>query len=93
MRGGDNASASATGEGMDRQNPPPRHSYLLRIWGERGGDGEALLYRFSLQEAQSGERQGFATLDALVAYLRDQVIADTARAEPVPQPAPQRGSL
>jgi hypothetical protein len=78
---------------MAHQNLPPRHTYLLRVWGERGGDGAALVYRFSLQEAQSGERQGFATFDALVAYLRDQLDASAVSEAPATALAPRRKGL
>ena len=42
------------------------HAGLLRLW--RVGAGGA--WRASLQDAESGERIGFADLDHLFAYLR-----------------------
>ena len=40
------------------------HAGLLRLWREGGS------WRASLQDAESGERIGFADLDHLFAYLR-----------------------
>ena len=45
-------------------------SYLLRLWREKGG--QATWWRASLQDPHSGERVGFAHLDELVAFLREQ---------------------
>ena len=42
------------------------HASLLRLWRE--GPGGA--WRASLQDAESGERIGFADLERLFAYLR-----------------------
>jgi hypothetical protein len=44
---------------------------MLRLWPARSG-GRAL-WRASLENAQSGERRGFASLDDLFDYLRIQV--------------------
>lgn len=43
-------------------------AYLLRVWSEPGNDGRCIR-RFSLERVGSGQRQGFANFDALVAYL------------------------
>ena len=42
------------------------HASLLRLWRERPGG----MWRASLQDAESGERIGFADLERLFAYLR-----------------------
>jgi hypothetical protein len=43
---------------------------LLRLWlTQRGG---RLVLRASLESAQTGERVGFASLDDLFEFLRDQ---------------------
>ena len=51
-------------------------SYLLRLWQESGGasdlPGEASMWRASLESPQSDECQGFADLNDLVAFLREQ---------------------
>ena len=41
------------------------HAALLRLWRERPGG----MWRASLQDAESGERFGFADLERLFAYL------------------------
>jgi hypothetical protein len=44
-------------------------SYLLRLWrAKEGKEG----WRASLESAQTGERKGFATLDALFDYVRSR---------------------
>ncbi len=45
--------------------------YLLRLWPTT--DGEAEVWRASLECPGSGERHGFANLDALFAFLQAQV--------------------
>ena len=47
---------------------PPYHSYLLRIW--QTTDRGIPIWRASLESPCTGERQGFATLEALYAYLQ-----------------------
>jgi hypothetical protein len=44
-------------------------SYLLRLWRVKEGEEG---WRASLQSAQTGERRGFATLDALFDYVRSR---------------------
>jgi hypothetical protein len=51
------------------REPQPTVSYLLRLWQVRRG--EALVWQASLQDARSGERTGFATVEALLAFLRE----------------------
>jgi len=48
------------------------HSYLLRLWiedtnGKRG-------WRISLENPFTGERRGFASLNDLCTYLKEQMI-------------------
>ena len=48
-------------------------SYLLRLWQiESSG---RLVWRMSVEDAQSGERQGFTNLDELLAFLRRQTLS------------------
>ena len=49
---------------------PGYRSYLLRLWQVR--NGEEAHWRASLQEACTGERHGFAGLEALFEFLRDR---------------------
>lgn len=50
---------------------PPRYRvFLLRLWEERGQPPDsAAIWRLSLEDAQTGERIGFASLQALNEYL------------------------
>jgi hypothetical protein len=51
-------------------------SYLLRLWRiESVGEP---LWRASLESAHTGKRVGFASLDALFSYLRQEVDAAPA---------------
>ena len=43
-------------------------SYLLRLW--QTGDVEKATWRASLEDPLTGERQGFASLEMLVAFLQ-----------------------
>ena len=45
-------------------------SYLLRLWQVQGKEG--LVWRASLEHASTGERQGFASLAELVAFLEQE---------------------
>jgi len=47
-------------------------SYLLRLWPIE--DKGRLVWRASLESPHSGERWGFASLDALFAFLRQETI-------------------
>jgi hypothetical protein len=62
-------------------------SYLLRLWREKG---RAATWRASLQDPVSGDRVGFAHLDDLVAFLREQTVPappaeDSAKDERMPK--------
>jgi hypothetical protein len=67
---------------------PDYLAYLLRLWREGGDDEdgdaahrgdvkrrleEPAVWRASLKCAQTGERQGFASLDELFGFLRRQI--------------------
>lgn len=61
--------------------PPRYRSYLLRTWEARSERaGTPSTWRFSLQDARTGQERAFADLEALVAYLR----AEMARQEDGP---------
>ena len=49
-------------------------SYLLRLWQDNGDDRP--IWRASLQSSLREERQGFASLDELFAFLRRQIGTD-----------------
>jgi hypothetical protein len=52
-------------------------SYLLRLWQDN--DDDQPIWRASLQSSLTEERQGFAGLDELFAFLRQQVDTDGDR--------------
>jgi hypothetical protein len=58
------------------QAPAPRYcSYLLRCWQERSlRQSAAAVWRFSLEDPHTGQRRGFATFEALVAFLRQELL-------------------
>ena len=47
---------------------PGYQAYLLRLWQVRNGDESH--WRVSLQDAHTGERHGFASVEALLEFLR-----------------------
>jgi hypothetical protein len=49
-------------------------SYLLRLWQDNSDDQP--IWRASLQSSPTENRQGFASLDELFAFLRQQVDTD-----------------
>ena len=53
----------------------PRHrSYLLTFWEERDREARGpQVWRFSLQDPRTGQRRGFASLEALVAALQREI--------------------
>jgi hypothetical protein len=60
---------------MTRLGRPPRYrSYLLTFWEERDREaGGPQVWRFSLQDPRTGQRRGFASLEALVAALEWEI--------------------
>ena len=55
-------------------------SYLLRLWQAQSGDSS--IWRASLEDVRSGERHGFADLEQLFAFLKQQTNGDTQAADP-----------
>ena len=47
---------------------PPYRSQLLRMWAEPAGR-RASVWRFSLEDVGTGQRAGFADLEALITHL------------------------
>ena len=54
-------------------------SYLLRLWQTTSGN--KVVWRASLENSQTGERQGFASLEALFNFLRQQTDTETESEE------------
>jgi len=46
------------------------YSYLLRLWQVDGAGSP--IWRASLEDPHTGERRGFADLDSLFAFLKEQ---------------------
>ncbi|CAG0943246.1 hypothetical protein ANRL1_01260 [Anaerolineae bacterium] len=58
----------------------PRYlAYMLRLWQVR--DNDEVLWRVSLEDAHTGERHGFASLEMLFAFLREQTHAEIEKPE------------
>jgi hypothetical protein len=54
--------------------PPCYRSYLLTFWEERNQDPTAsAVWRFSLEDPRTGQRRGFADLEALIAALEQEM--------------------
>ncbi len=59
---------------------PPRYlAYMLRIW-QANSDGRRI-WRASLESPHTGERQGFADLKSLFAFLDERTTQGAAVAE------------
>src|SRR5437868_2962496 len=56
-------------------------SYLLRLWQEHA---TLRIWRASLENPQTGEREGFADMVQLFAFLEEQVADVTSRAGALP---------
>ena len=55
-----------TNSAKDRKGQADHLSYLLRLWRE---SEEQEVWRASLEAPQTGERTGFASLEALLVFL------------------------
>ncbi|MCI0397073.1 MAG: hypothetical protein L0332_00320 [Chloroflexi bacterium] len=60
-----------------REKRPTYRAYLLRFWCDEGrGNDRPAAWRFSLEDAHTGARRGFADFEALVFFLAGQLEAD-----------------
>ena len=56
------------------EEPPRYRTYLLTLWEERSRDPEApVVWRFRLEDPRTGERRGFADLEALMEGLEREM--------------------
>ena len=55
---------------------PPYHAYMLRFWPEQ--QPSESVWRFTLLDPHSGQRQGFQSLDALFSHLASLTGDETA---------------
>jgi len=57
--------------------PPYYRSYLLTVWEDQSAEPDMpSAWRFSLEEARTGRRRGFAGLEALIVFLRTELLDD-----------------
>lgn len=57
--------------------PPRYRSYLLTFWEERNRDAaEPAVWRFSLEDPRTGQRRGFADLEAILGFLQAELVND-----------------
>ena len=55
-------------------DPPRYRAFLLTLWEERGRDRESpQVWRFRLEDPRTGQRRGFASLEALVEALKQEM--------------------
>jgi hypothetical protein len=64
--------AAMDGTPNDAGGPSDYRSFLLRLWREGGADQP---WRASLEMPVTGERRGFASVDALFDFVRLQLAA------------------
>jgi hypothetical protein len=71
------------------EKPPRYRSYMLTVWEERNLDPSLpVAWRFSLEDARTGQRHGFSGLEALVAALQQEMAKDRAKERgPAARPA------
>ena len=51
-------------------------AYILRLWQERpASPAHPAVWRFSVEDSRTGQRQGFGSLEKLTAYLRARMEA------------------
>ena len=63
---------------MDHDNKKPLYlAYMLRLWQEKSEEG--VTWRATLESPHTGERRGFASLEALVAFLMEIAISSQTR--------------
>lgn len=61
---------------MDKH--PVYDSFILRIWQEHDSQNLHIIWRFSLENINGGERMGFSTLSDLCVYLHNYVHLKTS---------------
>ena len=55
--------------------PPTSQSYLLRLW--QASNAGTPVWRASIVNVHTGERRGFADLDSLLVFLKEQTGRDS----------------
>ena len=79
---------------MSTLGTPPRYcAWLLRCWEVRGpGPGPPMAWRCSLEDPHTGEQRGFARLEALSAFLQDELVAEGEQGRRPRAPAARTGA-
>ena len=68
-----------------QEKSPLYRSYLLRCWVEHGFTvGHPGRWRFSVEDPRTATRRGFTNWEALVAFLRTELLDETAGAHDAP---------
>jgi hypothetical protein len=65
---------------MTVQRAPQYRSFLLRCWEECDGVAGTRLWRYSLADAHTGQRHGFASLNDLLAALEAELTRPSDKA-------------
>ena len=61
------------------EKPARYRTYVLTAWQERSRDPAVPpVWRFSLLDPSTGQRRGFASLEALVAALKQELAIETS---------------
>ena len=60
-------------------NEPPRYrAFMLRCWEVRSPDPDGLTtWRFGVEDPHTGQKHGFADLEALAAFLQVELLEET----------------
>lgn len=71
---------------MQASNQPPAYrSYLIRLWEERSEEPPMAVWRCSLEDPLTGQRHGFANLEALTAWLQAELASPGQAASAGPE--------
>ena len=55
-------------------DPPRYRAFLLTLWEERSQDRDSpQVWRFRLEDPRTGQQRGFASLEALVEALKQEM--------------------
>lgn len=58
--------------------PPLYRSFLITMWQERSQDTDvSVVWRFRMEDPHTGQRRGFADLEALMAALQQEMDNNT----------------
>ena len=58
---------------------PAYCTYIIRGWSDQEVGAETPTWRFRLQDVESGSERGFATVEALLAFLKNELEGNMRR--------------